>query len=142
MTRTHFQAGLGPMLALEALLLASCAETPNVDRRIAYANQHGELTPERREAIALGRVEVGMTSPVRPFRPRVSPDAEAFQSFLVGLKSVWGGELFREVAREARSRGVDDPAAIEREMRASPAYQYFAWLEHYLQQYRDRKSVV
>ena len=77
-----------------------------------------------------------MTSPVRPFRPRVSPDAEAFQSFLVGLKSVWGGELFREVAREARSRGVDDPAAIEREMRASPAYQYFAWLEHYLQQYR------
>ena len=40
---------------------AACSETPNVDRRIAYANQHAELSPERREAIATGRVETGMT---------------------------------------------------------------------------------
>jgi len=44
-----------------ALALAACAETPNVDRRLAYVNTHGELSAERRDAIAAGRVEPGMT---------------------------------------------------------------------------------
>jgi len=44
-----------------AIALAACAETPNVDRRLAYVNQHGELSAERREAISDGHVIVGMT---------------------------------------------------------------------------------
>jgi len=43
------------------LALAACAETPNVDRRLAYVNQHGELSAERREGISDGHVIVGMT---------------------------------------------------------------------------------
>jgi ubiquinone/menaquinone biosynthesis C-methylase UbiE len=73
---------------------------------------------------------------VERYRPRVSPDTEAFQSYLVGVKSAWGNELFREVAREAAAVKADDPAGIERELKSSPGYQYFAWLEHYLQQYK------
>ena len=44
-----------------ALALAACAETPNVDRRLAYVNRHGELSAERREAVSDGRVIIGMT---------------------------------------------------------------------------------
>ena len=48
--------------ALLALLAAAaCNGTPNVDRRMAYARQHPELSPERREAIAEGKVRTGMT---------------------------------------------------------------------------------
>jgi hypothetical protein len=38
-----------------------CSETPNVDRRLAYVNQHAELPPDKRAAIAEGRVQIGMT---------------------------------------------------------------------------------
>jgi hypothetical protein len=48
-------------ISTAALSLGACAETPNVDRRLAYVSQHGELSAERRDAIAAGRVEPGMT---------------------------------------------------------------------------------
>ena len=59
MKRSRSLALAGAVLALSAA--AGCNGTPNVDRRLAYANQHTELTPEKREAIAEGRVEPGMT---------------------------------------------------------------------------------
>jgi len=54
-------------LTLGAAVLASCAAagcngTPNLDRRVAYANQHTELPLEKREAIAEGRIQTGMTT--------------------------------------------------------------------------------
>jgi hypothetical protein len=72
----------------------------------------------------------------RSFQPQLSPDTDAFQAYLVGVKSFWGSHLFREVAGEATRLALEDPAAIEKAMAASPVYQYFAWLEHYLQQYK------
>jgi hypothetical protein len=58
--RIHAAAiGLAAILALGMPL--GCTETPNVDRRIGYVNQHPELPIEKREAIAAGRVEPGMT---------------------------------------------------------------------------------
>lgn len=59
MKTSRSPALLGAVLALSAAI--GCNGTPNVDRRLAYANQHTELTPEKREAIAEGRVEPGMT---------------------------------------------------------------------------------
>jgi hypothetical protein len=45
------------------LILAGTAGcgTPNVDRRLAYVNRHAELSPNKRAAIAEGRVQVGLT---------------------------------------------------------------------------------
>jgi hypothetical protein len=77
-----------------------------------------------------------MSATSRAFQPRLSPDTEAFQAFLVGAKSLWGTHLFREVAGEAARLGLEAPAAIEQAMAGSVAYQYFAWLEHYLQQFK------
>jgi len=47
--------------ALVSAGAVGCGETPNVDRRLAYVNQHAELPPDKRAAIAEGRVQVGMT---------------------------------------------------------------------------------
>lgn len=59
MKRSRSLALAGAVLALSAA--TGCNGTPNVDRRLAYANQHPELPPEKREAIADGRVQTGMT---------------------------------------------------------------------------------
>ena len=59
MRTSRSPALLGAVLALSAAI--GCSGTPNVDRRLAYVNQHTDLSPERREAIALGRVEPGMS---------------------------------------------------------------------------------
>lgn len=68
--------------------------------------------------------------------PEISFEARAYQAFVLGLKLYWTNELYRDVANQAQRLGLDDPRSIEREMCASTTYQYFGWLEHYLQQYK------
>ena len=60
----------------------------------------------------------------------------AYQSYVVGLKLFWTRVLYSNVVEEAQSLGIADPAAIEKKMRGSTTYQYYGWLEHYLQQYK------
>ena len=59
MRRNRRFALAGAVLALS--VAAGCNGTPNVDRRTAYASRHPELSPEKREAIAEGKVRTGMT---------------------------------------------------------------------------------
>jgi hypothetical protein len=68
--------------------------------------------------------------------PRLPFEVHAYQSFVVGLKLFWTRSIYERVAREAKALDLDDPRAIEREMRKSVLYQYYGWLEHYLQQYK------
>lgn len=55
-----------------------------------------------------------MSTAPRSFQPQLSPDTDAFQAYLVGVKSFWGSHLFREVAGEATRLALEDPAAIEK----------------------------
>ncbi len=68
----------------------------------------------------------------RPYT--VSFEANAFQSYLVGLKDYWRSELYREVVAEATATGAPDPLALESAMRSSPAYRMYAWQERVAQQ--------
>ncbi|MSQ71334.1 MAG: class I SAM-dependent methyltransferase [Betaproteobacteria bacterium] len=63
-------------------------------------------------------------------------EARAFQGYVSGLKAYWGNALYREVVQEANAVAAPDSAALERAMRASPAYQLYAWLERRTQQMR------
>ena len=60
----------------------------------------------------------------------------AYQSFVVGLKLHWTNEIYDKVVEEAQALGLKDPKKIETAMQASTTYQYYGWLEHYLQQYK------
>jgi hypothetical protein len=59
MTRRRVGIG-GAALWLVLAWTAGCG-TPNVERRLAYVNQHPQLSPGTRAAIAEGRVQVGLT---------------------------------------------------------------------------------
>ena len=59
----------------------------------------------------------------------------AYQSFVVGLKLNWTNALYDKVVEEAQGLGLSDPKKIEKKMQSSTTYQYYGWLEHYLQQY-------
>ncbi|MBM3559885.1 MAG: hypothetical protein FJX53_08440, partial [Alphaproteobacteria bacterium] len=67
--------------------------------------------------------------------PDVPFEMHAFQSFVVGLKLYWTKALYEDVTAKAKALALADPKAIEREMRGDIVYQYYGWLEHYLQQY-------
>lgn len=60
----------------------------------------------------------------------------AWQGFLGGLKTYWGGELYREVVAKAGQVQAADTAALEREMRSDPAYRLYGWLERRIQQFK------
>jgi len=75
-------------------------------------------------------VDVKKSGPNLPF------EVHAYQSFVVGLKLYWTRSIYEHVANETKALDLDDPRAIERKMRASVIYQYYGWLEHYLQQYK------
>ena len=60
----------------------------------------------------------------------------SYQSFIVGLKLHWTHVLYNQVVEEAQDLGLSDPKQIEKKMQESTTYQYYGWLEHYLQQYK------
>ena len=60
----------------------------------------------------------------------------AYQSYVTGLKLFWTRSLYSKVVEEAQDLGISDPRQIEKKMRRSTTYQYYGWLEHYLQQYK------
>ncbi len=62
--------------------------------------------------------------------------AQAYQSFLAGLKRHWGGELYREVIRRAEASGATDARKLEHAQQTDPAYRLYAWLERRIQQFK------
>lgn len=68
--------------------------------------------------------------------PQVSFEMQAYQSFVVGLKMFWTRDIYRDVVKEVQALGLDDPKEIEKKMRNSTLYQFYGWLEHYLQQFK------
>lgn len=60
--------------------------------------------------------------------------ADAWQSYLAGLKRHWGGTLYREVVREAEALEAPTVEALERTMQTSANYRLYAWLERRIQQ--------
>lgn len=77
-------------------------------------------------------------------RMPLSFEARAFQGFVRGLRGFWRDEAYRGVLDDAARSGAPDPAALERTLRASPAYQLYAWLERHSQQFKyyGRHGVV
>lgn len=61
-------------------------------------------------------------------------EADAWQSYLAGLKRHWGGALYREVVEKAQRTGAPDAAALEQSMRHDASYRLYAWLERRIQQ--------
>lgn len=62
--------------------------------------------------------------------------ARAYQGFLAGLKTHWGGELYRDVVARATASGAKTPEHIEQHMRPDPAYRLYGWLERRVQQFK------
>lgn len=80
-----------------------------------------------------------MNAPLEARRPasrawEPSFEADAYQSFLAGIKRHWGSELYREVVAGAKDTQAKDTASIERAMRHDAAYRLYAWLERRVQQ--------
>lgn len=84
---------LRPLLALALLQIATaaCGSTPVLDDRQAYLAAHPALAPDRAEAIAAGRVEVGMT--MEQVRAAVGPPLHVRRSMRAGP----GGALATEI---------------------------------------------
>lgn len=74
----------------------------------------------------------------------LSFEANAYQSFVRGLRDVWRTEAYQGAVAAARKAGSRDPAEIERRVRDVPAYQLYAWLERHSQQmkYYGRWGIV
>ncbi len=80
-----------------------------------------------------------MNAPLKDVRPasrawQPSFEADAYQSFLAGIKRHWGTELYREVVAGAEASQARDPASLEQAMRGNAAYRLYAWLERRVQQ--------
>jgi SAM-dependent methyltransferase len=70
---------------------------------------------------------------------RAWPDsfqARAYQAYLAGLKTHWGGELYRDVVTQAAASGAKTPEHLEEHMRSVPAYRLYGWLERRIQQFK------
>jgi ubiquinone/menaquinone biosynthesis C-methylase UbiE len=65
-----------------------------------------------------------------------SLETNAFQAFMNGAKSYWGGELYREVITKAEATAAADVAAMEQGMRDDAAYRLYGWLERRVQQFK------
>jgi SAM-dependent methyltransferase len=66
----------------------------------------------------------------------LSFEANAFQSFVRGLRGVWREEAYRGSVEAARRAASEDPAEIERRARDSAAYRLYSWLERHSQQFK------
>lgn len=69
----------------------------------------------------------------------LSPDGRAYQAFLAGAKSYLMDTVYprarEEVARASEAAAGDKHATAER-LRGNPFYEYFAFLEHYVQHHK------
>ena len=61
-------------------------------------------------------------------------ESRMFQGYIAGLKSYWGGELYRQVVSDASSLTVSEVDELELAMKSYAAYRLYAWLERRLQQ--------
>ncbi len=68
--------------------------------------------------------------------PDIPFEARAFQAGILGLKRFWSGPLYARVTEAAARLGSQDPGDIESRLAGDAAYQFFGWLEHYLQQFK------
>jgi ubiquinone/menaquinone biosynthesis C-methylase UbiE len=67
-----------------------------------------------------------------------SPQGRAYQAFLVGAKAFLMDSLYpkaREAVAGAVQGGVDKSTATE-QLRGNASYEYFCWLEHYIQHFK------
>jgi SAM-dependent methyltransferase len=76
----------------------------------------------------------GAAPPSRAWRD--SFHARAYQAYLAGLKTHWGGELYRDVVTQATASGAKTPQQLEERMRGVPAYRLYGWLERRIQQFK------
>lgn len=91
-----------------------------------------------------GDGSIASNAPDAPLRVALSFEAHVFQCFVRGLRSFWREQAYRGTIDQAAQLGVDDPAELERRMRASPHYELYAWLERHSQQlkYYGRWGIV
>lgn len=61
-------------------------------------------------------------------------ESRMYQGYIAGLKSYWGGELYRQVVSDASSLHVIEMTELEVAMKSHVAYRLYAWLERRLQQ--------
>lgn len=64
----------------------------------------------------------------------ISFEARAYQACISGLKRHWSGPFYTVIAELASQRG--DARQIEQTLQDDSRYQFFGWLEHYLQQFK------
>jgi hypothetical protein len=67
-----------------------------------------------------------------------SPQGRAYQAFMVGAKAYLMDTLYpktRDAVAEAGANGRDKEG-IARELRGNAQYEYFCWLEHYVQHFK------
>jgi ubiquinone/menaquinone biosynthesis C-methylase UbiE len=77
-------------------------------------------------------------------RPEIDFAAKTHESYARSLKYFWKEAPYRRVVAEAKETGANDVEALERNMRRSPAYQFYGWLERRSQQvkYQGRWGMV
>jgi ubiquinone/menaquinone biosynthesis C-methylase UbiE len=74
--------------------------------------------------------------------PRIDRQTDAYQHCMVGFRKFWSTDLYRQVLKEVRANRSESeidaatPDQLERDSQQYTTYQYFAWLEHQLQQYK------
>ncbi len=74
--------------------------------------------------------------------PSIDRQTDAYQQCMVGIRKFWSSDLYQQVLKEIRADRTQaeiDAAApddLERDALKYTTYQYFAWLEHQLQQYK------
>jgi ubiquinone/menaquinone biosynthesis C-methylase UbiE len=87
---------------------------------------------------------VGVLTQLEPGQagPRIDRQTDAYQHCMVGMRKYWSTDLYRQVLREVRASHTESeinaasPDELERDSQKYTTYQYFAWLEHQLQQYK------
>ena len=77
-----------------------------------------------------------MNAPLPSHAYRTGFKAQAYQSFISGLKTYWGGELYREVVAAAERTASKDAEELESRMRTIAAYRLYGWLERRVQQFK------
>lgn len=71
-----------------------------------------------------------------PFAPRIGFADTVYQNYLQGLKLHWKNELYASVIAQAAQRAQPTPQQLETEMRQTPEYRLYGWLERHLQQFK------
>ena len=63
-------------------------------------------------------------------------EAQAYQSYLAGIKNWWRTDVYREVLAQSAEVDASDCPSLEQQMRKSSAYQFYAWHERVAQQFK------